>query len=119
VRGSVQITGRDGSATVVRLAATIERPPDVAATAEGCDVQAVVEDEGEVRAVQLHWYDPPATPGARGDERIEPMAAGAAAYLAKLPGGAVPITWWVTATDARGNGARTADAVLPPLSCSP
>ncbi|HVF33005.1 MAG TPA: hypothetical protein VM933_08210 [Acidimicrobiales bacterium] len=117
VRGAVQITGRDGSATVVRVATTIERPPDLAATAEGCDVRAMVEDEGEVAAVQLHWFDPPGTPGGRPTERISAMSAGDAGWLGRLPGGFLPLTWWVTAVDARGNGARTADGVLPAATC--
>lgn len=117
LRASVQITGRDGSAAVVRLAVSIEHPPDVAATATGCDVVAMVEDEGEVEAVALHWFEAPATPGGRPTERIERLAPAAAGYAGRLPDAASPTTWWVAAADARGNTARTADQVLPPSSC--
>lgn len=117
LRGSVQITGRDGSATVVRLAATVEHPPDVAATATGCDVVAMVEDEGEVDSVALHWFEAAGTPGGRPSERIVRLAPGAAGYAGTLPDADGPTTWWVAAADARGNTARTADQVLPPASC--
>lgn len=117
LRASVQITGRDGSAAVVRLAASIEHPPDVAATATGCDVVAMVEDEGEVEAVALHWFEAPATPGGRPTERIVRLLPAAAGYAGRLPDASSPTTWWVAAADARGNTARTADQVLPPSSC--
>lgn len=117
LRASVQVTGRDGSAAVVRLAVSIEHPPDVAATATGCDVVAMVEDEGEVEAVALHWFEAPDTPGGRPTERIVRLSPAAAGYAGRLPDAASATTWWVAAADARGNSARTADQVLPPSSC--
>ncbi len=114
MRGAVQIRGRDGSAAVVRLATTIERPPDVAATAEGCAVMATVEDEGEVRTVELHWLEPG---GPRPTERTAVLLAEAAGYGGRLPNAASPTIWWVTAADARGNRARTGDQSLAPDSC--
>lgn len=117
LRSSVQITGHDGSAAVVRLAASIERPPDIAATATGCDVVAMVEDEGEVDAVALHWFEASATPGGPPNERIVTLTPTAAGYTGRLPNVDTPTTWWVAAADARGNRARTSDQVLPPSSC--
>ena len=117
LRGSVQITARDGSATVVRLTATVERPPDIAATNVGCAVEVMVEDEGEVTGVELHWFEPSATPGGRATERIESLQPTTAGYAGRLPNSPQPLTWWVSASDARANRARTADQVLPPSSC--
>ena len=117
VRGSVQISGHEGSATVVRLAATLEHPPDVAATADACTIEAMVEDEGEVRTVELHWLEPPSTPGGRPEERIETLAGNEVGYRGRLPNAAAPITWWVAAVDARGNRARTPDEVLSSNAC--
>lgn len=110
-RGAVRISATDGSATVVRLSTTVERPPEVAATATGCDISVTVEDEGEVRAVELHWIDGPAT------ERVVPLPAGEAAYTGRLANSAAPIVWWVTASDARGNLARTPDENVAADTC--
>lgn len=125
LRGAVQISGRDGSATTIRLEADVERPPDVAATVDACTVSAVVEDEGEVGPVELHWYEPTETavgragsPQGRTTERIATLTEEPAGFRGRLPASPVPLTWWVTAADARGNRARTADAVLPPGACS-
>jgi hypothetical protein len=126
LRGAVQISGQDGSATAVRLEAAVEHPPDVAATIDGCTVAAVVEDEGEVGAVELHWYEPTETsigragsPQGRSTERIASLGATPAGFTGTLPSLPVPVTWWVVAADARGNRARTADEVLLPGSCTP
>ncbi|HUP87027.1 MAG TPA: hypothetical protein VM143_15340 [Acidimicrobiales bacterium] len=111
VHGSVRVTGTDGSITVVRLAATVERPPNVAATALGCEVAATVDDDGEVRAVELHWRE------TGGSERVVALPADDAMYSGVLPNATAPMTWWVTASDARGNAARTPDENLSPGSC--
>jgi hypothetical protein len=110
-RGAVRISGTDGSAAVVRLATTVERPPEVAATATGCDISVTVEDEGEVRAVELHSVD-----GAAG-ERVVALPAGDAGYRGRLANSRSPVTWWVTASDARGNVARTPDENVLPDTC--
>ena len=110
-RGAIRISGADGSAAVVRLATTVERPPEVAATATGCDISVTVEDEGEVRAVVLHWIE-----GA-GPERVVELPAGDAGYTGRLANGSAPIAWWVTASDARGNVARTPDENVAPGTC--
>lgn len=110
-RGAVRISATDGSATVVRLSTTVERPPEVAATATGCDISVTVEDEGEVRAVELHWVEGPA------DERVVPLPAGDAGYTGRLVNSPGATTWWVTASDARGNVARTPDENVPANTC--
>lgn len=117
LRGSVQITGRDGSASVVLLTTRVERAPDVAVTTAGCTVEATVEDEGEIAGAQLHWFEPSATPGDRPAERIEAMQATSTGFTGRLPNAGRPLTWWVTAADARGNQARTADQVAPADAC--
>ncbi|HVF32518.1 MAG TPA: hypothetical protein VM933_05735 [Acidimicrobiales bacterium] len=111
-RGAVRISGTDGSAAVVRLSAAVERPPEVAATATGCDISVSVEDEGEVRAVELHWID---GPGAA--EGVVELPASAAGHTGRLANSAAPIVWWVTASDARGNVARTPDENVAPDTC--
>jgi hypothetical protein len=107
VSGAVRVTGTDGSDAVVRLSTTVERPPQLAATAQGCHVVVTVEDDGAIDDVRLHWREPA--------ERATPLVAGDAGYAGDLPRGG--LTWWVTATDARGNQSRTPDANLPPDAC--
>jgi hypothetical protein len=111
VRGAVRISAVDGSTAVVRLTTVVERPPELAAAAEGCDVAVTVEDEGEIDAVELHWLDGGTTRSATllGDE------SGYAGRLAPTEGAR---TWWVTASDARGNHARTPDEHLAPGACT-
>jgi hypothetical protein len=111
VRGAVRISGTDGSTTMVRLAATVERPPEVAAAAQGCDVTATVDDDGEVRAVELHWRE------AGGAERVVALPSTDAVYAGRLPNGLAAMVWWVTASDARGNTARTPDENVAPNTC--
>jgi hypothetical protein len=110
-RGAVRISGTDGSAAVVRLSTTVERPPEVAATATGCDISVTVEDEGEVRAVELH-----SVVGGSA-ERVVPLPAGEAGYAGSLANDSSPTAWWVTASDARGNVGRTPDETVPPDTC--
>ena len=95
-RGAVRISATHGSATVVRLSTTVERPPELAATATGCDISVTVEDEGEVRAVELHWIE-----GAAG-ERVVALPLGDAGYTGRLANSLTPVVWWVTASDGRG-----------------
>ena len=110
-RGAVRISGADGSAAVVRLSTTVERPPEVAATAAGCDISVTVEDEGEVRAVELHSVE------GEMAERVVALAVDDAGYTGRLANGGTNITWWVTASDARGNVARTPDNNVAPNTC--
>ena len=110
-RGAVRISGTDGSAAVVRLSSVVERPPELAATATGCDISVTVEDEGEVRAVELHWIE------GGGSERVVALAPGDAGYTGRLANSATAVSWWVTASDARGNLARTPDENVAADSC--
>ena len=110
-RAAVRISGADGSAAVVRLSTTVERPPEVAATATGCDISVTVEDEGEVRAVELHWI------GGGAPERVIPLPAGDTGYTGRLANSPTAVTWWVTASDARGNLARTPDENVAANAC--
>jgi hypothetical protein len=114
VRGSFTILGNEGSSTVVRVLTAVENPPDVAATSQGCAVTATVEDEVGVSAVMLQWNEPNASP-----ERTPILAADdGTGYVGYLPPRAVPLTWFVTATDTRGNSARTEPQVLEPGICT-
>jgi hypothetical protein len=133
LRAALQISGQDGSATVVRVETDVEHPPDVAATVDACTVSAVVEDEGELGAVELHWNEPTdggavggtvaggRTGSAQGRvaEHIVPMAPMTSGYTGQLPSLPSSIPWWIVAADARGNRSRTADAVLAPGTCAP
>jgi hypothetical protein len=111
VHGAVRISGIEGSTAVVRLSTTVERPPEVGATAQACAIAATVEDEGEVRAVELHWREQTV-------ERLVPLRADdAGGYAGALPPSESPMTWWVTASDARGNTGRTPDQHLTAGAC--
>ncbi len=112
VRAVIRISGTDGSATVVRLSGTVERPPDVAALVRGCDVVATVEDEAEVAAATLHWTT------ADGAEVSVPMQRTLDGFAAGLPTAGEHLSWWVSAADARGNRSRTASTPVPPGSCA-
>jgi hypothetical protein len=120
LRAAVTFVATDGSTAVARLHTTISHPPDVASTVNGCEVTAAVEDESEVSAVALHWREAATTTtGAAGRlvERSVPMSSTATGYHGSLPSAAAGHPWWVTATDALGNTARTAEQVLPPGPC--
>lgn len=106
VRGAVRITGAEGSVTLIRLTTTVERPPDVAATADGCAVTVTVEDEGQIRTVELHE-------GAA----TTPLPPTSDGYAGRLRNSPTPMFWSVTAVDARGNKTRTPDRLLAPNAC--
>lgn len=118
LKASVRITGVDGSVGVVRVASTVERPPDVAASVDGCVVVASVEDEGQIRAVELHRGEATdATSSVPGDaSTMDPTSGG---YAARVRSGPVPMVWWVTAVDARGNRSSTSPSSLPVGACPP
>lgn len=101
VRASVRVTGDDGSVAMTAVAGTVEHPPDLGATADGCRVTADVEDEGEV-TLTLHWR----TGGVETTAAMTPPVE--ATSVAMLPP-STPLTWWVSAIDGRGNQARTPD----------
>jgi hypothetical protein len=111
VRAEIRVSAGDGSTAAAEMAGDLERPPDVSASADGCTVTADAEDASDVTAVVLHWRV------STGVELTRAMAESDQGYVAPLPGGPDPLTWWATATDGRGNEARTPDAVLPPGTC--
>jgi len=112
VRAEIRVSAGDGSTAAAEMAGDLERPPDLSASADGCTVTAAAEDASDVTAVVLHWRD-----GANGVELTRAMAESDQGYVAPLPGGPDPLTWWVTATDGRANEARTPDATLAPGAC--
>ena len=106
VRASITFTGDDGSTAIVRVQSDVDHEPDVAAERDGCSVTAQVEDESELRSVELHWSDGAAQEAAAmADDGVTGIWSGT------LPPGAG--TWWVSATDALGNTARTAPEARP------
>jgi len=116
-RGTIRLTGADGSTTVIRVTAIVEHAPDLAAAAAGCSITATVEDESGIGSVELHSATKPARTGAPTPETILSMGATETGYAATLPRSTGPAQWWVTAVDARGNVARTPDATITPDSC--
>lgn len=106
LRVDLTVTGHDGSTVLVRLRGSVERPPTVAAAADGCLVTAQVEDETDIEAVELHWRSDDGTTARR------PMAAASGGYRAAVPDAAVPARWWVTAVDGRGNRARSPEGAV-------
>jgi hypothetical protein len=104
LQAAVTVTSDDGSAAATLYEATVERAPDLAASAEGCAVTAMVEDGSGVGAVALHWSEPAGVHDTQ-------LTAGPSGYAGHLPAGQ-PLRWWVTAADTRGNQARTPDAQL-------
>jgi hypothetical protein len=106
LRTDLAVSGDDGSTVLVRLRGSVEHPPTVAATADGCTVTAQVQDESEIASVELRWS--PAVDGESG----RPMPAFAGGYRATVPPSAA--TWWVTAVDGRGNRARSPERPVTP-----
>ena len=106
LHADLAVSGDDGSTVLVHLRGSVEHPPTVAATADGCTVTAQVEDESEIGSVELRW-----SPGVDG-ESGRPMPAVASGYRATLPPTAA--TWWVTAVDGRGNRARSPEQPVGP-----
>jgi hypothetical protein len=113
-RGSVGITGSDGSAAQVDVTAPAGSPLQVAAALNGCTVRAHVVDA--VDAIPTLHYR--VTAAVAGDQAL-PMAADTGGYSATLPTTGQSITWWVTATDTRGGVARTPDQVTTLPVCAP
>jgi hypothetical protein len=113
VNVALEFTGDDGSATAIPVSGSVEHPPTLVAKIDRCTVRARAEDEDGVASVTLHWADPA--------ERATPMplspADGTGAYVGVLPDAPRPLRWSVSATDGRGNIARTPDREIAPGSC--
>lgn len=86
-----------------------ERPPELATVLEGCSVSLSVVDDGDLASLVLHWRD-------TAEHSVE-IAKGVDEYDAVLRPDNGPVTYWVTASDNRGNAARTADQVINPGAC--
>ena len=97
------VTGNDGSAAGAVVETTVEHPPTIAATIDGCRVSADAEDEGAVASMLVHWRTGPAA----SQERSVSMTNGprAGTYVGDVAPGSR--SWWVTAVDDRGNRAIT------------
>jgi hypothetical protein len=101
---TLTITGDDGSAAALRVEATVNHPPQVGATVDGCTVTATADDDDGIASVRLHWTDP------SGEQAID-LLKGPTGYSAALPQRPTPITWWVVAADTKGNQARTSNQI--------
>jgi hypothetical protein len=101
IKGEVTVIASDGSAAAAVVSGYVDRPPQVAASADGCAVTATAEDEDAIMSVVLQW------PGGQ-----VPMERDDEMYRAELPEGTS--SYFVAATDERGSLARTFDQ---PASC--
>jgi hypothetical protein len=69
---------------------------------------AAVADEAAVTVV-LRWRG-----ASSSAHQVEMSASGGGTHTGRIaPATIEPVTWWVTATDARGNVTRSADQSLP------
>lgn len=109
LRASITVSGDDGSTAGATYAGTFERPPEVSASREDCLAAAVIEDDGHVNAVTLHWEG-----GVTGQRS---MVQRGDAWVGALPSEDAAITWYVEATDDRGNTARSPSHELPAATC--
>jgi hypothetical protein len=107
IRTTITFSADDGSSAAVQFESTVERPPDIDASAQACEITAAVEDEADVTAVHLHWR--------ASSEEAAPMIERDDVWTGLLPSSADGLAWWVTATDARGNAAATISTELAPL----
>ena len=91
--------------------ARVERPPEIAATAQGCHVSVTVEDDGEIDDVRLHWRD-------GGDRVTARWCRDGEIYAGDLPAadGARPGASGAT-DDARQRRPRPETRDLPPGAC--
>ncbi|HVT76679.1 MAG TPA: hypothetical protein VHD87_06580 [Acidimicrobiales bacterium] len=109
VDATLTVTTSRGGAMSRDIPWTIEHAPDLDATAQGCEVDVHVVDEGQITSVVLHWRDT--------TEHQVDVASSADGYKAQLAPEGQPITYWVTAVDDRGNEAQTPDQTIPPGAC--
>jgi len=111
LRTSVSFVGNDGSTTAVRVAALRERAPGVDAQMKGCRVTSTVEDEVDLVGVSLNWTD------AAGANRTSRLRLSSGRWIGDLPVSPSPVSWFVSAVDARGNEGRTPTNAVPPGTC--
>jgi hypothetical protein len=109
VSATLTITTSIGGALSREVTWTLEHAPDLDATAEGCAVDVHVVEQGQLTSLVLHWRD--------ATEHESDIAQSPDGYHAQLASEAEPITWWVTATDDRGNTAQTPDRIIQPGAC--
>lgn len=110
VRATINVMTTGGAGAVQEVEWTIERAPDLDATAVGCDVSVNVVEEGDLKSVVLHWID------LNGEHSVD-ITSGAEGYKAELAPEGEDLTYWVSAQDARGNQSRTTDQVIPAGAC--
>ncbi|MDP1793158.1 MAG: hypothetical protein Q8K63_03380 [Acidimicrobiales bacterium] len=88
---------------------TVERAPELGTILDGCAVSVTVLDDGDLTSLVLHWRDVA--------EHALDISKDAEGYAAELRPDNGPVTYWVTASDTRGNAARTADQLINPGAC--
>jgi hypothetical protein len=106
---TLTITTSAGGALSREVVWTLEHAPDVDATAQGCAVDVHVVEQGQLASLVLHWRDTA--------EHTADIAQSPDGYHAQLAPEGQPLTWWVTATDDRGNQAQTPDQIIQPGAC--
>lgn len=109
IRATVIMHTSSGATASQEFSWTNERAPDLATMLDGCSVGVTVVDDGDLATLELHWRDTA--------EHVLDLAKEAESYNAELRPDNGRVTYWVTASDTRGNAARTADAVIEPGAC--
>ncbi|MEY2474465.1 MAG: hypothetical protein QOK28_3794 [Actinomycetota bacterium] len=109
VAATLTVTTSSGGAMSRDLAWSLEHAPDLDATAQGCEVDVHVVEQGQLTSLVLHWRD--------ATEHATDIAQSADGYKAQLAPEGQPITWWVTAVDDRGNQAQTPDQIIQSGAC--
>jgi hypothetical protein len=110
IRATVTITTDDGVTAAEEVDWTIERAPDLDASAVGCAVSVNVVEEGDLSSLVLHWRD------LAGEHAVD-ITSASDGYKAELAPDGQDLVYWVTAVDARGNQSRTADQVIAANAC--
>jgi hypothetical protein len=111
-RSTVSVAGSDGSVAAAVVVGPTAQPIDLAASLDGCTVQAQMVTELSA-TVTLHFRGP----GAIEHTEVMTVSPPGSAYVADLPG-ARPLTWWVTASDGVGAPTSTSTQTLPAGGCT-
>jgi hypothetical protein len=109
VVATLTITTSAGGALSRDITWSLEHAPDLDATAQGCEVDVHVVEQGQLTSLVLHWRDTA--------EHAADIAPSPDGYHAQLAPEGQPVTWWVTAVDDRGNQAQTPGQVIQPGAC--